>query len=142
MADYFNSKILHLPQIGGDIMLTIDTAIHDALVQAMDGETGAAVVMDAQTGALLALVSLPSYDPNRLDEDWSALIEAEGNPFFNRALQGNYPLGGNIYALWLAQAIDADFELSLRFTDAADPVELDDGTRYTASFRPNPMNSP
>ncbi len=127
LADYFNSKVLHLPQVGGDIMLTIDAGIHDALVQAIGGDTGAAVVLDAQTGALLALVSLPSYDPNRLDEDWSALIEAEGDPFFNRALQGNYPLGGNIYALWLAQAIEADFELSWRFTGAADPVELDDG---------------
>ncbi|MCY3781045.1 MAG: penicillin-binding transpeptidase domain-containing protein [Chloroflexi bacterium] len=136
LADYFNSQILRLPQIGADIMLTIDTRIHDALADAMAGSDGAAIVMDAATGELLALVSLPSFDPNRLDDDWSQLIEAEGDPFFNRALQGNYQLGGNIYALWLAQAINAGFELSLRFTGAADPVLLDDGTAIHCVVQP------
>ena len=140
LADYFNSQILRLPQIGADIMLTIDGQIHDALADAMAGADGAAIVIDAATGELLALVSLPSFNPNRLDEDWSQLIEAEGDPFFNRALQGNYQLGGNIYALWLAQAVDAGFELSLRFTDAAAPALLDDGTAIDCVIQPAPTD--
>ncbi len=127
-SDYFNRHALRLPQTGADIRLTIDARIHAAVVGAMENLSGAAVVIDAKSGALLALVSQPSYDPNRLDADWSALSEAADNPFFNRALQGNYQLGGNVYALWLARAIDTGFELSLRFTGAADAIALDDGT--------------
>ena len=136
LADYFNSQILRRPQIGADIMLSIDSRLHDALAHAMEGEYGAAIVINAETGELLALHSAPSYDPNRLDDDWRQLVEAEGDPFFNRALQGNYQLGGNIYALWLAQAIEAGFELSLRFTDGAEPVILDDGTAIFCLIQP------
>ena len=135
-ADYFNRQILRLPQVGADIMLTIDTTIHDVLASAMIETDGAAIVADAQSGELLALVSLPSFDPNQLDETWSELIAADGNPFFNRALQGNYQLGGNIYTLWLAQAIGTGFELSLRFTAAADPLTLDDGTEIRCLTEP------
>ncbi len=136
LADYFNSQVLRRPQIGADIMLSVDTDIHEALAEAMAGESGAAIVINAESGAILALSSTPSVDPNRLDEDWSELIQAEGNPFFNRALQGNYQLGGNIYALWLAQAIAADFELSLRFTGAAEPVILGDDTTIHCVIQP------
>ena len=136
LADYFNIQVLRLPQIGADIMLSVDADIHEALGSAMAGESGAAIVMKADSGAILALISTPSFDPNRLDEDWSELIQAEGKPFFNRALQGNYQLGGNIYALWLAQAIATDFELSLRFTGATEPVILDDDTAIHCVIQP------
>ncbi len=136
LADYVNSRILHRPQIGSDIMLTVDAEIQDSLANAMSGTFGAAIVMDVHNGAILALASLPSYDPNSLDADWGTLIEAEGNPFFNRALQGNYQLGGNIYALWLAQAIDSGFDLSWQFTGATDPVELGDGMEATCVIKP------
>ncbi len=140
LADYFNNYILRLPQIGADIMLTVDAEIHKALVDAMTGTSGAAIVMDAESGELLALLSLPSFDPNRLDADWGILVETEGNPFFNRALQGNYQLGGNIYALWLAQAVDAAFELSLRFTGGTEPITLDDGTAIHCVIQPAPAD--
>ncbi len=140
LADYFNRHALRMPQVGADILLTIDADIHEALVQGMATDSsamgGAAIVLDARAGSLLALVSLPSFDPNRLDEDWSQLIEAEGKPFFNRALQGNYQLGGNIYALWLAQALAGDFDLSLRFTDGAEALVLDDGTEIGCLIQP------
>ena len=135
-ADYFDSRVLRRPQVGADVMLSVDARIHEALADAMSGESGAAIVMNAETGAILALLSRPSFDPNRLDEDWSELIQADGKPFFNRALQGNYQLGGNIYALWLAEAIAADYEPGLRFTDAAAPVTLDDDTTIHCVIQP------
>lgn len=135
-ADYFHSQVIRQPRVGADIMLSIDAFIHKALADAMADSNGAAIVLNADSGAILALLSQPSFDPNHLDEDWSELIEADGNPFFNRALQGNYQLGGNIYALWLAQAIASDFELGLRFTDAAQPVALDDGTSIHCAIPP------
>ncbi len=127
VTDYFRRNILNQPQIGTDIMLTLDVDIQDSLARALDGAAGTAVVLDAHTGAVVALVSQPSFDPNSLDADWSELIEAPGKPFFNRALQGNYQLGGNMHLIWLAQAIASGFDLSWRFTGAADEVDLGDG---------------
>ena len=127
IADYFQRRILNVPQIGADIMLSLDVEIQNAVVRALDGAAGTAIVLNAHSGAVLALASQPSFDPNSLDADWPALIEAEGKPFFNRALQGTYPLGGNMAIIWLAQAIASDFDLSWRFTGAADPVDLGAG---------------
>jgi len=127
IADYFKRKILNRPQIGADIMLTLDVALQESFVSALADAAGTAIVLDARNGAVLALVSQPSFNPNTLDADWSRLVEAEGKPFFNRALQGNYQIGANIYLIWLAQALESGFDLSWRFTDAADPVDLGDG---------------
>ncbi len=129
IADYFNRNILNQPQVGSDIMLSLDADIQAPLVRALDGAAGAAIVLDARNGAVLALASQPSFNPNTLDEDWSALIEAPDQPFFNRALQGNYQLGGNMYLVSLAQAIASGFDLSWRFTDATAAVDLGEGMR-------------
>ena len=128
LEDYFNTAILRRRQVGSDIMLTLDAEIQDSLVAAVDGLWGAAVVMDAQTGDILALSSLPSYDPNSLDEDWSKLIDEVGNPFFNRALQGHYQPGGSLYVLWLADAVQSGFDVTARLEGAADALDLSDGT--------------
>ena len=136
IADYFQRKILNQPQIGADIILSLDFEIQDALVRALNGAAGTAIVLDARSGSVLALASQPSFDPNSLDAEWPALIEAEGQPFFNRALQGNYPFGGNMAIIWLAQAIGGGFDLSWRFTGAADPVDLGDGMIADCVIRP------
>ncbi len=127
-ADYFERELLRQPQVGSDIKLTLDAKIQSALVSAMQGTWGAAVVIDAENGDVLAMTSLPSYDPNTLDEDWSALIEQAGDPFFNRALQGHYQLGGSIYLLWLMDAFQTGFDVSARIDGATEEIELGDGT--------------
>lgn len=136
IADYFKRDILNQPQVGSDIRLTLDLDIQEALVSALAGAAGTAIVLDASSGAVVALASQPSFDPHFLDSDWPTLVEAPGNPFFNRALQGNYQLGGNMYLIWLAQAISSEFDLSWRFTGAADPVDLGDGMSSACVFPP------
>lgn len=86
--------LLHQPQRGDDVQLTLDLVIQQQVYAAMEGQKGAAVVLDISTGAVLALVSLPSFDPNTLDEGWETLTTAPDQPFFNRALQGRYQPGG------------------------------------------------
>lgn len=133
---YFAREILHIPPAGADIQLTLDARIQDILVAAMGDVQGAAVVMNAQNGDLLALASLPSYDPNRLDEEWDRLTAAPGKPFFNRALQGQYQPGGAMYILWLTQAILADEDLSRRFEQAADAVDLGEDITIACVVQP------
>ena len=57
---------------------------------------GAVVVLNIPSGEVLAIVSLPTYDPNTLDTNWEQLTQAAGKPFFNRALQGAYQPGGTL----------------------------------------------
>ena len=135
-TDIITRDLLRLPQVGSDIMLTLDADIQDALVAAMDGNWAAAVVLDAQNGDVLALASLPSYDPNSLDADWSQLIEAEGNPFFNRALQGQYQVGGSLYLLWLLDAIQNEFGITQQIEGGAAAIDLGEGMMINCVIAP------
>ena len=137
LGDFINKRLLKLPQIGSDIRLTIDADLQDALVAALAEATGAAVVLDAQSGEVLALVSLPSYDPNTLDADWDELVTAAGQPFFNRALQGNYQPGGAMYTLLLAQALGASVDLELNIPNADAPIDLQEGMTVTCLIEPD-----
>ena len=137
---YFEREILHIPPVGADIQLTLDLDIQDTLASAMKDYQGAGIVMNAQTGDILALASLPTFNPNTLDNDWDALIEAEGNPFFNRALQGQYQPGGVIYTLWLAKAILSQYDMSQLVANATDTITVDDDTIVACAVEPDQNN--
>ena len=51
---------------GGDVVLTLDAAVQEAAMAGLEGVTGAVVALDPSTGAVLALASTPTYDPNLL----------------------------------------------------------------------------
>ena len=134
---FFEREILNYVPQGSDVQLTLDLEIQDTLVASMADFRGAGVVMDAQTGAILALASLPTFDPNTLDEDWDDLTEAEGNPFFNRALQGQYQPGGVIYTLWLAEAILNRYDIAQLIANGADTIELGEDTEVDCVLEPD-----
>jgi peptidoglycan glycosyltransferase len=122
----FEEDILHRAREGADIRLTLDLDVQQAVAQAMGERRGAAVVLRVPEGGILALVSQPTYNPNQLDAEWNNLIEAEGNPFFNRALQGRYQPGGMLQTPLLAAAILNGHALDEPLPDASVPVRLDD----------------
>ena len=88
------------PVKGSDIHLTIDIRIQAIAEQALrDAKIGrgAAVVIDPNNGDVLAMVSVPNFDPNKFipsidPDDWEVYIKDETNPLTNRALLG-YPPG-------------------------------------------------
>lgn len=86
-------SLLHRPQIGFDVMLTVDAELQAVADTALGDWRGAIIVLDSRTGDILALVSHPAYDPNRLDEIWETLRDALDTPLLNRATQGLYPPG-------------------------------------------------
>lgn len=98
----FDRDVLHRPQRGSAVRLTLDFDIQQAASDLLAERVGAVVVMDANTGALLAVASSPTVDPATLDAEWEALIERPDNPFFNRALQGEYQPGGALQPILLA----------------------------------------
>jgi peptidoglycan glycosyltransferase len=124
LARFVNQELLHMPQVGSDVQLTFDFDVQKQVVQAMQGHQGAAVVMSVPSGEILALVSLPTFDPNMLDENWDQLVEAEGKPFFNRVLQGNYQPGAMLDTPLLAAALLARHPLDVVFDGANVPVTV------------------
>ncbi|MFK4274393.1 penicillin-binding transpeptidase domain-containing protein, partial [Streptomyces milbemycinicus] len=84
----------------GDVITTIDPAVQKAAYRGLGNKTGAAVAIDPTTGAVLALVSTPSYDPGTFagsssadQKAWNALQKDRKQPMLNRALRQTYPPG-------------------------------------------------
>lgn len=123
-GDQFLRNLMHLPKQGSDIKLTFDQPLQEDIVQAMGQHQGAVVVLSVPTGEVLALVSLPTYDPNTLDANWETLTKAPGKPFFNRALQGNYQPGGTLETPLMAAAVLADYPLDTISSNASRPVQV------------------
>lgn len=90
----------HDAKPGVDLYLSVDARLQQAAVDAFQGQDGAAVALDPATGEVLAMVSLPSYDPNLFingisHRDWQAL-QAPARPLFNRNVLGGFPPGSTI----------------------------------------------
>jgi penicillin-binding protein 2 len=91
-----NDLGLKPPVSGESVILTLDLDLQKTAERALGSRRGAVVVLDVKTGAVLALASSPTFDPNlftrRISKaDWERL-QTQENPFLNRALQG-YPPG-------------------------------------------------
>jgi peptidoglycan glycosyltransferase len=99
------NELLHRPPQGRDVQLTIVTAIQVRAQQALGGQAGAAVLLDATTGEVLALASSPTFNPETLDQDWEALSEDPSAPLLNRATQGLYQPGGTLQTVLLSEAL-------------------------------------
>lgn len=101
-------------QQGGAVELTIDPEIQQAAWDALDGRRGSVVALDPSTGAILALVSSPSFDPNDLADHDAAVAQAAmdeltddpDKPLDNRAIAGDlYPPGSTFKILTVAAAM-------------------------------------
>lgn len=103
------------PQAGDTVRLSIDARLQHMIERLYGKRRGALVALDIPTGEVLALVSMPSFDPNLFvegidAESWRALNESIDRPLFNRALRGTYP-PGSTYKPFMALAA---LELGLR----------------------------
>ena len=78
---------------GYDVRLTVDAELSETAWHALGERRGAVVVMDAETGALLTMVSAPSFDPATAEQNWDELTARAYSPLVNRATHGLYPPG-------------------------------------------------
>ncbi|MDX1785567.1 penicillin-binding protein 2 [Roseovarius sp. ZX-A-9] len=83
---------------GKDIQITTDSALQSYINARLSGESAAAVVIDCETGDILASVSTPGFDPNLFVQgisvaDYRALLDNKYRPLPNKAVQGVYPPG-------------------------------------------------
>lgn len=91
---------------GNDVKLTIDAEVQQLAYEALGNHKGAVVVMDAQTGALLVMVSKPAVDPSYIEADWDSLSKRQDSLLLNRAAQGLYPPGSTLKVMIADGALD------------------------------------
>ncbi|BAS27444.1 penicillin-binding transpeptidase domain-containing protein [Limnochorda pilosa] len=92
---------------GRDVALTVSRALQVAAEEAFEGRAGAAVVLTVPEGEILALVSLPGFDPQQVGERWAELRLDPGAALFPRATAGLYPPGSAFKVAVMAAALEA-----------------------------------
>lgn len=93
-VDRLKNEILELKNPGDNVVTTLNTRLQEVAYNALGGYNGAVVVMDPKTGAVLASVSKPDFDPNTVEANWDSLVnDSTNSSLLNRATQGAYPPG-------------------------------------------------
>ncbi|GAA1149073.1 peptidoglycan D,D-transpeptidase FtsI family protein [Ornithinicoccus hortensis] len=125
---------------GATLELTLDPEIQEAAAQALGDRRGAVVALDPRTGAILAMVSHPTYDPNvlashqlgQVEDAWNELNNDDSRPMTNRAIAGDLYPPGSVFKLVVAAAAlesgdfrpDSMLEGPLRYTLPNTTTEL------------------
>src|SRR5215210_1803801 len=102
-------SLLNKRNVGDSLRTTLNSRAQRAAIDGLRGRKGAVVALDPHNGAVLAMVSTPSYDPNGLDDGdtFKQLATDEANsPLVNRATQSGYPPGSTMKAVTAAAALD------------------------------------
>jgi peptidoglycan glycosyltransferase len=121
------ADLLHRPPRGSDVRLTLDAALQTQAQNALAGQGGAIVLLDATTGEILALASSPTFDPGRLEEKWDRLREDPAAPLLNRATHGRYQPGTALQTVVLAEALlEGMAKLSNPVASATTAVPIND----------------
>ena len=86
---------------GNTVQLSIDAELQEFAARRLGEESGSCVILDCQTGDILAMVSMPAYDPNSFSDgigrtEWRVLSEDPRKPLLNKVLNSLYPPGSTI----------------------------------------------
>jgi penicillin-binding protein 2 len=100
------------PDPGSDVQLTVDAGLQNYVEARLSGESAGSVVMDCQTGEILALASAPTFDPNLFVRGistaaWNGLNADRYRPLANKATQGLYPPGSTYKMVVALAALEA-----------------------------------
>lgn len=100
------------PEPGNNIQLSVDIKLQQYIEKMFNGRRGSLVAIDPRNGGILAMVSLPGFDPNLfvdgIDPDnWKALNDNPDHPLTNRATRGTYPPGSTFKPFMAMAALHA-----------------------------------
>jgi peptidoglycan glycosyltransferase len=110
---------------GNNVITTLNVKLQRIAESQLRGKCGAAVLLNPKTGAILAMASSPTYDPNLVERKngYQRILNTKGpcdlsSPLFNRATQGLYPPGSTFKTVTAAAALDTGtFKPDSRFYD-------------------------
>lgn len=102
---------------GGIVQLGIDAGLQSFAARRLGEESGSAIVLDCLTGDILAMASMPAYDPNSFSDgigraEWRMLSEDERRPLLNKNLNSLYPPGSTIKPMNALALLEAGIEPS------------------------------
>jgi len=108
------NKLLGSSKKGNTIAITVDSSVQQRATEALGNQKGAVVAMDPKTGAILGMVTSPTYNPNVAvpgkandnQAQWDALNADPNKPLFDRAINGLYPPGSSFKVVTGAAALD------------------------------------
>ncbi len=89
------------------VQLTLDASLQRSAYALLRGKAGAAIVLDVRSGEVLAAASSPSFDPERVEQDWPRLSAHPQAALLDRALAGLYPPGSAFKVFTLAALLDS-----------------------------------
>ena len=96
---------------GNDIILTLNSELQRTAYESMAGKKGSVVALDPRNGEVLAMISMPSFDPTAISlgltqSDFDKLNKDKKRPLFNRAIAGQYPPGSTVKPMLALGALD------------------------------------
>jgi peptidoglycan glycosyltransferase len=106
LVDRLSQLLFHRQPPPDDLALTVDRRIHDSALAALGNAAGAIVALDPRSGAVLAMVSKPFFDPNTADDQMARLQTDPAQPLFNRAIQARYVPGSTFKTVTATAALD------------------------------------
>ncbi|MBA2518605.1 MAG: penicillin-binding protein 2 [Chloroflexia bacterium] len=142
------NALLGRPAAGLDLRLTLDGTLQRLAHERLAGRAGAVVLIEVETGAVLALASQPGYDPNALftasvtERDaavaaWEILVADPAAPLVPRASQGLYTPGSTFKVITAAAVIDAGYAIPDTVYDDDGMLNVD-GRLIEERNRPDP----
>lgn len=99
-------QLLQRATQGADVRLTLDARIQQKAQQLLTQHTGAILLVDSHTGALLALASAPTFAPDAVANNWNSLREDPTSPLLNRATQAPVQPGGALQTVIVVAAME------------------------------------
>jgi peptidoglycan glycosyltransferase len=108
-ADFWQDfwrQLVHQPQVGRDVRLTLDASWQRTADVLLGENRGAIILLSLPDASIRAMVSHPLYDPNELEERFEELVDDETAPLLNRAAQGQYQPGLALQPFILAAAVN------------------------------------
>ena len=116
-------------QIGKSFKTTIDQEVQEFTSKLLQERSGSVIVMDIYTGDIVALVSSPTFDPNKFvhgisQEDWQLLIKDKKKPLINKPMAGLYPPGSTIKPVVALSALENDVVSTKNIVECKGSIEL------------------
>lgn len=129
---------------GSSLKLTIDSDLQNYGERLMQNKRGSIVAIDPSTGEILALVSMPDYDPNLLvgrsrSKNYSTLSKDTLKPLFNRALMAKYPPGSTFKSINALIGLQEDV-LTPHMTYSCNQGYSFGGRKMGCHVHPSPVN--
>lgn len=141
LADKVASDVAGVKYPGDSVVTTLDVGLQEVAFQSLGIYKGAVIVSEPATGKILAMVSKPDYDPNKIDEIWQELIEdKDSTVLLNRATQGLYPPGSTFKIVTALEYIRENpdtydqytYQCNGRFTSGQDTINCYHGSVHGA----------